>query len=138
MDRFKEYLTKQGNHFDGGEIVSILDSFKDAFYDHLKSEPPSIVALAEHSTTENPIPILQIADAAGKKQLSPGFIFNILPVFLLNMETVEFEDGMWHDVFPPFKGLVKSIMTQAVPMWRSGQWRFTACGADGRVKQLAV
>lgn len=138
MDKFKNYLEEKGSNMDGSELVAILDEFKTPFYEHLKSEPPSIVALAEHSTAENPIPILSIADAAGKKQLSVGFIFNILPVFLLNMETATFEDGMWHDVFPPFKGLVKSIMTKAVPMWRSGQWRFTACDAEGKVKQLAV
>lgn len=43
-------------------------------------------------------------------------MFNLLPVFFLNMETVEFEGGMWHEVFPPFKGLTRTIMNRAVPM----------------------
>ncbi|KAK3934389.1 hypothetical protein QBC46DRAFT_359059 [Diplogelasinospora grovesii] len=139
MERFKSYLTGKGAaNFSGTELVAIMDSFKDPLYNHLKSEPAAIVGLAKFSTPENPIPILAIADAAGKKSLSVHFIFNILPVFLLNMDTADFEDGMWHDVFPPFKGAVKWIMTKGVPSWHSGRWRFTACGPDGKAKRLAV
>lgn len=65
-------------------------------------------------------------------------MLNILPVFFLNMETVEFEGGMWHEVFPPFKGLTRTIMNRAVPMWQARRWRFVSCDADGRVKNLAV
>lgn len=115
-----------------------MDSFKDALHSHLAAEPPTIVRLAKYHTPETPIDILAIAGAAGKKQLSIGFIFNVMPVFLLNMETVEFEGGMWHDVFPPFRGAVKTIFTRGVPMWNSRRWRFTSCSADGAVKQLAV
>lgn len=74
----------------------------------------------------------------GKKQVSLDFMFNTLPVFFLNMETVEFENGMWHEVFPPFKGVVRTIMNRAVPMWQLGRWRFVSCSADGTVKHLAV
>ncbi|KAK3383150.1 hypothetical protein B0T24DRAFT_36613 [Lasiosphaeria ovina] len=69
------------------------------------------------STTEKPIDILGIADAAGMKQLSLAFVFNAMPVFLLNMGTADFEDGMWHDVLPPLKGAVKWILTRADPLW---------------------
>jgi hypothetical protein len=54
------------------------------------------------------------------------------------METVEFEGGMWHEVFPPLKGFARTVMHRAVPMWQSGRWRFTSCNADGAVKPLAV
>ncbi|KAI1271195.1 hypothetical protein F5Y07DRAFT_392960 [Xylaria sp. FL0933] len=138
MNQMKAYLQHEGANFKGSELVTILDSFKDALYSHLKAEPPAIVALKQYSTTEKPIDILGIADAAGKKQVNISFVFNVLPVFLLNMETVDFEGGMWHDEFPPFKGLVKWILTSAVPAWQSGRWRFVACSAEGRHKQLAV
>jgi hypothetical protein len=138
MDRFKDYLLKEGTKFSGAELVAIMDSFKDPLYSHLKSEPSSIVGLSKYSTPENPIDVLAIADAAGKKQINVSFVFNTLPIFLLNMDTVDFEDGMWHDVFPPFKGVVKSIMTKGVPMWHSGRWRFASCSPDGKVKRLAV
>jgi hypothetical protein len=63
--------------------------------------------------------------------MTPSFVSNVLPVFLLNIDTVGFEDGMWHDVFPPLKGLVKEIMTD--PAWHSGRWRFASCSV-GKVK----
>ncbi|KAK0631092.1 hypothetical protein B0T17DRAFT_530102 [Bombardia bombarda] len=55
-------------------------------------------------------------NAAGKKQVNLSFMFNTLPVFFLNMKTVESGDGMWH----------------------SGRWRFASCDADGKAKKLAV
>ncbi|KAM7215259.1 iron-sulfur cluster repair protein DnrN [Rhypophila decipiens] len=139
LDKFKTYLLDKGaGGFSAAELIGIMDEFKDPLYRHLKAEPPAIVALAKYSTPDNPIDILGIADVAGKKQVSLGFMFNTLPVFFLNMETVEFEGGMWHGVFPPLKGLARAIMNKAVPMWHSGRWRFVSCDADGRAKQLAV
>ncbi|KAK2599239.1 hypothetical protein N8I77_011009 [Diaporthe amygdali] len=137
MARFKAYLQKEGANFSAVELIAIMDSFKDPLYSHLKAEPPSIVALSKYSTPENPIDILGIANAAGKKQLSLGFIFNVLPVFFLNMDTVNFEGGMWHEVFPPLKGAVKWIMLNAVPMWNARRWRFVSCSPEGKAKQLA-
>ncbi|KAM7211108.1 iron-sulfur cluster repair protein DnrN [Rhypophila decipiens] len=132
LDKFKTYLLDKGaDEFRAAELIAIMDY-------HLKAEPPAIVALAKYSTDENPIDILGIADAAGKKQVSLGFMFNTLPVFFLNMETVEFEGGMWHGVFPPLKGMARTIMNNAIPMWHSGRWRFVSCDADGKAKQLAV
>lgn len=43
-----------------------MDLFKEPLYDHLKAEPGEIVALTKYSTTDKPIDILGIADAAGK------------------------------------------------------------------------
>lgn len=138
LKQFKDYLVEEGSQFSGDELIRIMDSFMDPLYSHLKAEPDAIVALSKHDTPENPIDILSIADAAGKKQLSLGFVFNTMSVFLLNMDTVDFEDGIWHDVFPPFQGMVKTIMTKGVPMWQSGWWRFSSCDANGKAKRLAV
>ncbi|KAJ8132850.1 hypothetical protein O1611_g778 [Lasiodiplodia mahajangana] len=138
MDRMKKYLQSKGAGFSSMELLGIMDSFKEALHSHLKSEPPAIVALAKYSTEENPIDILHIAEVAGKKQVNLNFLFNTLPVFFLNMETATFENGMWHEVFPPFKGLVRIIMWQLVPMWQSRRWRFASCAHDGKIKSLAV
>ncbi|KAI1308039.1 hypothetical protein F5Y03DRAFT_350935 [Xylaria venustula] len=138
MDRVKAYLQHEGANFKADELITILDSFKDALHSHLKAEPPSIVALRQYSTTKRPIDILGIADAAGKKQVSLSFVFNVLPVFLPNVDTADFEGGMWHDVFPPFKGVVKWVLTKAIPVWHWGRWRFVSCSAEGKIKQLAV
>lgn len=127
-----KFLIEKGTEFDPIELLSIMDSFQEPLRSHLVAEPPAIVDLAKYSTPERPIDILAIADSAGeetptlfvfpfdekgqfngfllfyagKKQVRLGFMFNTLPVFFLNMETVEFENGMWHEVFPPFKGVV--------------------------------
>ncbi|AEO69665.1 uncharacterized protein THITE_122265 [Thermothielavioides terrestris NRRL 8126] len=138
LERFRNYLQDEGAGFSGARLVSIMDEFKEPLYSHLKSEPPAIVALARYSTKDKPIDILGIADAAGKKQVTLKFMLNTLPVFFLNMETVEFEGGMWHGVFPPLKGLARTVMNQAIPMLHSGRWRFASCSADGRAKRLAV
>ncbi|KAK4203386.1 iron-sulfur cluster repair protein DnrN [Triangularia verruculosa] len=138
LQKFKKYLEDKGADWKSNELIAIMDEFKDALHSHLKAEPPAIVALAKHSTPEKPIDILGIADAAGKKQVSLPFVLNTLPVFFLNMETVEFEGGMWHGVFPPLKGLAKTVMLKGVPMWHSGRWRFVSCTPEGTAKQLAV
>ncbi|KAK0721227.1 hypothetical protein B0T21DRAFT_337901 [Apiosordaria backusii] len=138
LQKFKQYLQDKGADWKSNELIVIMNEFKDAFHSHLKAEPPAIVALAKYSTPEKPIDILGIADAGGKKQLSLPFVLNTLPVFFLNMETVEFEGGMWHGVFPPLKGLAKSIMLKGVPMWHSGRWRFVSCTPEGTAKHLAV
>ncbi|OKL58850.1 hypothetical protein UA08_05841 [Talaromyces atroroseus] len=138
MERFKNYLLKEGVNFQGTEIVAIMDSFKDPFYSHLKSEPRAILELSKYNTPETPINITEIAGAAGKKTMTFSFVLNVLPVFLLNMDTLDFEDGMWHEVFPPVKGMVKWIMTKAIPMRHSGRWRFASCSPEGRAKQLEV
>ncbi|OTB17082.1 hypothetical protein K445DRAFT_383028 [Daldinia sp. EC12] len=138
MDRMKSYLLEKNADFSSTELIEIMDSFKEALHSHLRAEPSAIVALAKYSTPENPIDILGIADAAGKKQVNLGFMFNTLPVFFLNMETVKFEGGMWHGVFPPLKGIAKTVMNKAVPMWHSGRSRFVSCSPDGEEKHLAV
>jgi hypothetical protein len=66
MERMKKYLLDKGGEFSGAELLVMMDSFKDQLHDHLKSEPPAIVALAKYSTQDWPIDILGIADVAGK------------------------------------------------------------------------
>lgn len=115
-----------------------MKSFSEPLYSHLQSEPEALLSISKYSTPENPIDLAQMALEAGKKGTTAGFVFNTLPVFLLNMETVEFEDGMWHNVFPPVSGAAKWIMTKGIPLWRRRQWRFVSCTPDGRRKRLAV
>ncbi|MCJ1313260.1 hypothetical protein MMC25_006937 [Agyrium rufum] len=138
LQRFKTYLLEKRSDFSHQDLIAIMDSFSEPLYLHLKEEPQTIAQLARFKTPEHPIDILAIASKAGKKQVTPSFLFNILPVFLLNMETVKFEDGMWHDVFPPVPKSVKWVMTKGAPMWHSRRWRFVSCTPDGAFKQLAV
>jgi hemerythrin-like domain-containing protein len=71
LERFRSYLEDKGAGFSAAELLAIMDGFKKPLHDHLKAEPPAIVALAKYSTPERPIDILGIATAAGK--ITPGF-----------------------------------------------------------------
>lgn len=138
LERFKTYLLEKDTEFSPTELISIMDSFMQPLYEHLKAEPQTIVDLSRFSTVEKPIDIVALALQAGKKQVSVSFLFNILPIFFLNMESVEFEGGMWHEIFPPVSKPVKWIMTKGAPMWQHRLWRFASCTPDGAFKQLAV
>lgn len=70
MENFKRYLLDKADDFKSNELIAIMDSFKEPLWNHLKAEPPAIVALAKHSTPDTPIPILEIANAAGKPSLT--------------------------------------------------------------------
>ncbi|MCJ1379737.1 hypothetical protein MMC17_002840 [Xylographa soralifera] len=138
LERFKSYLVEKGSQFSSTELLAIMDSFSEPLYSHLKAEPQQILALSRFSTPQSPIDIVAMAVEAGKKSVTPSFVFNVLPVFLLNMDTVDFEGGIWHNVFPPVNPVVKWILTRAAPMWQRRRWRFASCTPDGKVKHLAV
>ncbi|CAJ2508337.1 Uu.00g133630.m01.CDS01 [Anthostomella pinea] len=138
MERFKSYLRTEGVGFSATELLAIMDSFKEPLHSHLRAEPPLIAALAKYSTHDNPIDILEIANAAARKQITMSLVLNVLPVFYLNMNEAEFEGGMWQGVFPHLNGTGTWIVTKAVPMWHSRRWRFASCSSEGRLKQLAV
>ncbi|OTA85289.1 hypothetical protein M434DRAFT_377155 [Hypoxylon sp. CO27-5] len=106
-----------------------MERFKDPLYSHLKAEPPSIVALAKYSTPERPIDILAIADTAAKNSITLSMVFNVLPVFYLNMD-FDFEGGMWEGVFPSFKGTGRWLLTKAIPTWHSRRWSFASYSPD--------
>jgi hypothetical protein len=113
-----------------------MDSFAASLYDHLISEPKTLVALSRFSTPEKPIDIVKIAREQGKKQVTLDFLLNVMPMFLLNMEDVEFENGMWRAT--PVGGLAKWVLKSLIPLWQHRQWKFASCGSDGRRKRLAV
>ncbi|CAG8979521.1 hypothetical protein HYALB_00004974 [Hymenoscyphus albidus] len=137
-ENFKSYLTTKESRFSHVELLAIMDSFSEALHTHLKEEPQTIADLAHYNSPETPIDIMALAAQAGKKQVDMAFLFNILPVFFLNMESVQFEDGLWHGSFPPVSKPVKWIMTKGAPMWQHRRWRFASCTPDGEFKRLAV
>lgn len=137
---FKSYLNGIQTHkpnFESSRILEIMDSFSASLHNHLISEPKALLALSRFSTGNNDIDIVRIALEQGKKQVNFDFVLNVMPVFLLNMETVEFEDGRWNN-FPPVSGLVNWILRSFVPKWHHRWWRFASCSSDGKRKRLAV
>ncbi|PQE05097.1 hemerythrin HHE cation binding domain-containing protein [Rutstroemia sp. NJR-2017a BVV2] len=138
LEKFRNYLKDKGPEFSAEELIATMDSFSQHLHNHLKEEPPAIAELARFNTPDTPIDILAIAAAAGKKQVNLPFLLNTLPVFFLNMESVEFENGLWHNSFPPVNKPLKWVLTKGAPMWQSRYWRFASCTADGEFKQLEV
>ena len=140
LNFFKAYLLDlagKESEFNANKLIDIMVSFSKPLYDHLAAEPDSIVALRRFSTPENPIDIVALAQETGKKVVTFDYAMNCLPMFMLNMEVEEFEDGMWR-VFPPVAAPVLFIMTKVIPLWRRSQWRFAACDGERKRKRLAV
>ncbi|KAM0315205.1 hypothetical protein ACHAO8_004144 [Botrytis cinerea] len=137
LERFKSYLQEKGPSFLSEELIQIMDSFSEPLYNHLKEEPQIIADLSQYNTPETPIDILAIAAEAGKKQVNISFLFNVLPIFFLNMESIEFENGLWHTSFPPVNKPIKWLMTKGAPMWQHRLWRFASCTPDGEYRNLA-
>lgn len=137
MKAYLQSLAGTESSFSSTTLLGIMDSFQATLWAHLASEPPKIASLGQYSTAENPIDIVAISLKSGKKMLSLDYALNCLPMFLLNMEVVEFEDGAW-SVFPPVPALVLFVMTKVIPLWRRSWWRFAACDGDRRRKRLEV
>lgn len=140
LDAFKAYLVglkgKEGE-FSFARLIEIMDSFSQPLYTHLSEELDSIVNLSRFSTPDNPIDIVAIALKVGKQAVTRDFALNCLPCFILNMEAVEFEGGMWQE-FPPVNAPVRFVLLRVLPLWRRAVWRFASCGENRARKQLAV
>ncbi|KAM0127325.1 hypothetical protein ACHAP3_008893 [Botrytis cinerea] len=137
LERFKSYLQEKRPSFLSEELIQIMDSFSEPLYSHLKEEPQIIADLSQYNTPETPIDILAIAAEAGKKQVNISFLFNVLPIFFLNMESTEIENGLWHTSFPPVNKPIKLLMIKGAPMWQHCLWRFASCTPDGEYRNLA-
>jgi hypothetical protein len=140
MDAYKSYLIGlQGkeDQFSSTSLLEIMDSFSELLYTHLTEELDAIVNLSRFSTPEKPIDIVAIALKVGKQTVTLDFALNTLPCFMLNMETVEFEDGMWGG-FPPINAPVRFILMRVLPLWHRSVWRFASCDGNRARKQLAA
>lgn len=123
--------------FQPTRLLEIMASFSKPLYSHLKSEPQALLALSRFSTPERQFDLTKIAVETGKKSVTLDFALNVLPIFLLNMESVEFEGGMWQK-FPDVPGPVRWIMKNVLPLWQRRWWRFMSCTSDGRRKRLVA
>lgn len=138
LDEFKTYLTGlkfMEDEFDSKRLLEIMDSFSEPFYSHLVAEPGALLALSRFASPN--FDLAKIARETGKKSVTLDFSLNVLPIFLLNMESEEFEGGIWKN-FPDVPAPVRFIMKSILPLWRRKQWRFLSCTSDGKRKQLAA
>ena len=140
LERFKSYLiglSGKESKFSATQLIEIMESFSKPLYDHLAAEPGSIVALRRFASVEKPIDIVALSIETGKKVVTFDYAINCLPMFILNMEVEEFEDGIWR-VFPPVNAPVLFMMSKVIPLWHRSWWRFAACDGNRRRKRLAI
>jgi hypothetical protein len=139
LEHFKSYLTSLNSQsgFEPTHLLEIMDSFSEPLYTHLAAEPQALLALSRFSTPERQFDLAQIARETGKKSVTLDSAVNVLPIFLNNMELVEFEGGMWRH-FPDVPWPVRWIMKNVLPLWHWRQWRFMSCTNDGKRKQLVA
>ena len=115
-----------------------MDSFSEPLHSHLASEPQALLALSRFASPERQFDILKIEHEQGKKAVTLDFALNVLPIFMNNMETVEFEGGMWHRKHPEIPSFVRWVMKVLIPMWHWRQWRFMACDSYGKRKRMVA
>ncbi|CAD6583652.1 MAG: hypothetical protein ASARMPRED_001462 [Alectoria sarmentosa] len=105
MQKLKNYLLSfehfrnPETEFDVSRLLCLMDTIAHPLHTHLASVPQSILALSRFSTPKRPIDPLKIdrsIDVLDEKKTT-NYIFNVLPAWLLNMETEEFEGGRWKD-----------------------------------------
>ncbi|KAH6709534.1 hypothetical protein BKA61DRAFT_645706 [Leptodontidium sp. MPI-SDFR-AT-0119] len=139
LKSFKDYLTSLSTpkDFNPSHLLSTMSSFSRPLRSHLASEPQAILALSRFASPERQFDLTAIEREEGKKAVSLNFAFNVLPIFMNNMETVEFEEGMWRN-HPEIPRLVRWIMKVVIPLWNWKMWRFLACDAQGRRKRLVA
>ncbi|KAH7417040.1 hypothetical protein BKA64DRAFT_286380 [Cadophora sp. MPI-SDFR-AT-0126] len=139
LKSFKDYLSslKTPTDFKPAWLLSIMDSFSHPLYSHLFSEPQAILTLSRFASPERQFDLMKIEYEEGKKAVTLDFAFNVLPIFMNNMETMEFEGGMWRN-HPEIPSLVRWIMKVLIPLRNRRQWRFLACDSQGRRKRLVA
>ncbi len=130
-------LKNPASDFKPKRLLEIMDSFSEPLYTHLAAEPLALLALTRFASPENQFDLVKIEQEQGKKAVTLDFALNTLPIFMNNMELVEFEGGMWreHPAVPP---AIRWIMKKVIPLWNWRIWRFMSCDSDGRRRRLVA
>ena len=140
LKTLKEYLTSLKNpasDFQPKRLLEIMDSFSEPLYTHLAAEPQALLTLSRFASPDRQFDLVKIEQEQGKKVVTLDFALNTLPIFMNNMELVEFEGGMWKD-HPAVPSVVRWIMKRVIPMWNRRIWRFMSCDSDGKRKRLVA
>ena len=114
-----------------------MDSFSEPLYTHLAAEPQALLALSRFASPERQFDITQIEKEQGKKAVTLDFALNTLPIYMNNMELVEFEGGMWQG-HPDVPSIVRWAMKTVLPLWNRRIWRFMSCDSSGRRNRLVA
>jgi hypothetical protein len=130
-------LQDPASEFKPKRLLEIMDSFSDSLYTHLAAEPQALLALSRFASPDRQFDLVKIEQEQGKKAVTLDFALNTLPIFMNNMELVEFEGGMWKG-HPAVPSVVRWIMKVVLPLWNWRIWRFMSCDSDGRRKRMVA
>ncbi|KAI1206596.1 uncharacterized protein F4807DRAFT_463542 [Annulohypoxylon truncatum] len=141
LAKFEKYLRGvEGKpaSFDGKELVTIMDGFKDSFDAHFHSEIATIARLAEHPNAPKPgSPEERTASLTfkswGKSTVTKAGTLDVVPFFLLNLDGTA-EEGLWQN-WPPIPAPIKWGLVNIAGAWHARWWKFSSCAA-GRPRVL--
>lgn len=141
LTKFHDYLaplSEQGQEsgFSASTLLSIMDSFKEAFCNHFHSEISTIAALAEKYSEKTDLSATLGPTFAkwGKSSIMGAGYTDAVPFLFLNFDRTA-EDGKWAN-WPPMPGPIRWMLVNFCGFWYSGRWRFASCGYDGKPKTL--
>ncbi|KAI1105655.1 hypothetical protein F4804DRAFT_117306 [Jackrogersella minutella] len=138
FERYLRGVEAQPAKFDGAELVSIMDGFREPFDAHFHSEIATIAALAGHPNAPKPgSPEEQTAALTfkswGKSTVTKAGTLDVVPFFLLNLDGTA-EEGAWEN-WPPIPAPIKWGLVNIAGAWHSRRWKFSSC-SGGRPRQL--
>ncbi|KUJ16689.1 uncharacterized protein LY89DRAFT_707217 [Mollisia scopiformis] len=141
VENFHTYLASlpTPSSFSGPALLEIMSTFQSPFEAHMRAEVQLIASLASHPKTPAPGSKLEktILETNNTKEgnafVASGFT-DVVPFFMFNFEG-DYEDGLWKD-WPPIPGPVRWGMMGIANMLHSGWWKFAACDAKKRRREL--
>ncbi|KAH7092133.1 hypothetical protein FB567DRAFT_516565 [Paraphoma chrysanthemicola] len=141
LAEYEKYLSSlpTPQDFNGTRLRAIMSNFQNPFTHHFHHEITTIASLSTHPAAPPPdspesAHAASIFKTWGKKTVTKAGTFDVVPFFLLNLDT-EYEDGMWAN-WPPMPGPVKWGLVNVAGAVHWGWWKFASCGADGRRRVL--
>ncbi|KAI8960386.1 hypothetical protein F5Y11DRAFT_330056 [Daldinia sp. FL1419] len=138
VEQYLRGVEPKPSTFDGAELVTILESFREPFEAHFHSEIATIAALSDHANA--PAPGSAAAEDAaatfkswGKTTVTKAGTLDVVPFFLLNLDGTA-EDGAWAN-WPPIPAPIKWGLVNIAGAWHGRWWKFSSC-AGGKPRKL--
>ncbi|BDD60139.1 hypothetical protein MPDQ_002753 [Monascus purpureus] len=135
---YLEPLSEQGQEtqFNASTLLSIMDSFSEAFCHHFHSEIATIAALSETKTDNKDLAatVGPVFSKWGKASIMRAGLTDVVPFLFLNFDRTA-EEGKWAN-WPPMPAPIRWGLVNVGGFWYSGWWRFSSCGYDGKPQTL--
>ena len=138
---FNDYLAQLAEPYDfnGHELRRIMESFQDPFVTHFHNEIATIASFANlpkapAPSSQEAVNAAAIFRAWGKKTVTKAGYTDVVPFFLLNLDTT-YEEGLWAS-WPPMPAPVKWGLVNIAGAYHWGRWKFASCDSAGKPRAL--